>query len=124
MTVPKYWARGLSPDRRSVLAAGRKLAVPAAAKQAVWSGLALKLPEASAAAATGAAAAGASGTTAAGASGTTAAGKIVTTLSLTKVLALGFSVGATVTAGVVGYRALSVAEPARLPAIVAHTASA
>jgi hypothetical protein len=103
MTDPKAWAKGLSRDRRSVLEAGRKLAAPVATKQAVWSALAVKLP------ATGAAAAVAKG---------------AATLSLTKVLAIGFGVGATGVAGFAGYRTLSTEDPAPRSVVSARTVPA
>ncbi len=103
MTDPKAWAKGLSRDRRSVLEAGRKLAAPETTKQAVWSALALNLT------ATGAAAAAAKG---------------AATLSITKVLAIGFGVGATVVAGFAGYRTLSSEDPAPGSSVSARTVPA
>lgn len=91
----KAWSRGLSPEHKNVLAAGRRIAASADDKHAVWSALSAKLPAAAAAAAA---------TTA-----TTAHG--LTLASLVKPLAVGLALGTGTAAGVVGVRLLSSDPP-------------
>jgi len=90
MNDPKAWSNGLSPDRRGVLEAGRRLAAPEATKQAVWGALAAKLPEVAAAG---------------------AAAKGVSTLSFTKLLVIGLAAGGAATGGIAGYQALKTDMP-------------